>query len=86
MHNKFMKNHTILSLFLLLITGCGAGGYYPSWNQAVDACREWENQSKPGRVRICDKEIQTRQYLGYDMAEDERHMFYSKDIKAHFRW
>ena len=85
MHNKFMKNHTILALFLLAITGCGAGGHYRSRTQAQDACREWRYKSEVGRVRKCSKEIETRQYLGYDMPEDMPN-FLSKDIKAHFRW
>ena len=33
----------------------------------MDACAGWENQSKLGRVRICSKEVEKRQYLGYDM-------------------
>ena len=81
-----MKNHPILALFLLVITGCGAGGYYRSRRQAEDACDEWRYQNEIGRVRQCSKEIETRQYLGYDMSEDERWHYYSKDIKAHFRW
>ena len=86
MHNKFMKNHTILSLFLLLITGCGgAGGHYPSLRQARDSCHQWRYQSEVGRRRECSKEIETRQYLGFDMPEDGP-LFLSEDIKAHFRW